>query len=76
MAAQVQIAVGHVVAVQEQRFRLTTADGKSLLLTLATHANVFAGDLARFRDERIAVRVEYTGAPGLASGSACRITAI
>lgn len=76
MSARIQIVIGRVIAVQEQRFRLATADGKNVLLTLATHARVGGSDLARYRDQGRLVRVEFTGEPGLASGSARRIEAI
>jgi hypothetical protein len=60
-----QVARGRIAVVQEQRFRLTTEDGRSLLLTLAHDAAVGAGALCRLRDARTPVEVEYTGEPNL-----------
>lgn len=68
-------ATGFIVVVQEQRFRMTTTGGQSLLLTLANAANVGARDLERLRDAHSAVRVRYTGDPGLDSARAERVDA-
>lgn len=45
MTATRQTAAGHLIAVQEQRFRLVTDTGQGLLLTLAHHAAVDENDL-------------------------------
>jgi hypothetical protein len=67
--------IGRITIVQEERFRLVTPDGRSLLLTLAHSANVDPADLHRFRQGGAAVRVVYDGAPDLDSGSARRVEA-
>ena len=73
-ASSEQIAHGHILLVQETRFRLLTGDGRGLLLTLAHNANVDADDLHRFHRQRTPLAVHYTGEPNLASGVAYRIS--
>ncbi len=68
--SQTRQARGHLTHVQEQRFRVATTDGPSLLLTLAHDAPVDASDLQRWLRERATVVVEYEGEPGLDSGMA------
>jgi hypothetical protein len=65
-----QVSRGHIVLVQEGRFRLVTDDGQGLLLTLAHNANVDAQDLHRFQRERTSLEVHFTGEPNLVSGVA------
>ncbi len=61
---------------QEQRFRITEEDGRSLLFILAHGADVDGDDLCRFRDEDTRVRVEFDGEPGLASAVAYAVTPV
>lgn len=61
---------GHIIIVQEQRFRLLTERGQGVLLTLSHHANVGVGALQRYRDAQALVTVEYEGEPNMASGIA------
>ena len=63
-------ARGHLTHVQEQRFRLATADGPNVLLTLAHDAPLDGADLQRMLDDRADVIVDYEGEPGLSSGLA------
>jgi hypothetical protein len=68
--AKTKRASGHIILVQEQRFRLTTDSGQGFLLTLAHDAGIDANDLRRFHGTHAHVVVEYTGEPGLESGVA------
>jgi hypothetical protein len=63
-------ARGHLTHVQEQRFRVATTGGPSLLLTLAHDAPVNADDLQQWLREGATVVVDYQGEPGLDSGTA------
>jgi hypothetical protein len=67
---------GHILLVQETRFRLVTDDGQGYLLTLAHDANVEPPDLERLRHANSRVEVEYEGAPNLVSGKARRVRAV
>lgn len=62
--------LGQVLLVQEQRFRLITAGGQSLLLTLDNHASTTMGQLASYAAQQRHVLVRYSGEPNLASGVA------
>ncbi|HEX2981104.1 MAG TPA: hypothetical protein VHO48_12620 [Anaerolineaceae bacterium] len=66
-------AVGLILSVQEQRFRLMTRSGQGLLLTLAKNASASPADLERWRDSRAAVSVLYTGRPNYVDGVAQRV---
>ena len=68
------VATGHIMLVQEGRFRLWTDEGRGLLLTLAHNANAGIEDLLRFRRDGTRVEVHYTGTPNLAQATAHRIT--
>jgi hypothetical protein len=68
--AGARTAHGRIALVQEQRFRLTTDDGRSLLLTLAHDASVGQEALCRILESGAPVEVEYAGEPGLASAVA------
>ena len=61
---------GRILSVQEDRFRIMTDDGETLLLTLAKYTLVGMRDLQRWHAENRRLRVEYTGTPNLASGIA------
>jgi hypothetical protein len=63
-------AQGHIIIVQEQRFRLETTGGQVLLLTLAHNAPISHQGLTRLRDSGALVRVTYTGDPNTASATA------
>ncbi len=63
-------ATGHIVLVQETRFRLMTDRGQNYLLTLGHDANIASSDLCHFLDSDTHVVVEYSGEPGLVSGVA------
>jgi hypothetical protein len=63
-------AVGKIVAVQEQCFRLVTDEGRVLLLRLRESRDTHIEDVFRYRDERKRVEVEYTGEPANASAVA------
>ena len=61
---------GVITVVQETRFRLLTATGQSLILTLAHNANLTPEALCRLLEQRAVVVVDYQGEAGLASGTA------
>jgi hypothetical protein len=61
---------GHIVSVQEQRFRVQTETGQVYLLTLGRGARVDEAGLAELQRQRALVTVAYTGEPNLASGVA------
>ena len=75
MAQQVQQATGLILAVQEQRFRLFTESGQSLLLTLANASRTRYEDLVAWKDRNQPVTVFYTGEPNFARGVAYRFKA-
>ena len=68
-----QHASGHIILVQEQRFRLFTESGQGLLLTLSHKAPLGGEDLQRLRREHNLVQVVYEGAPDLATGVALEV---
>ncbi len=61
---------GYVVAAQEERFRLMSDSGQTLLFTLANHAPIGPSDLTEWHKAHTHVWVEYTGQPNLVSGIA------
>jgi len=61
---------GRIIAVQEMRFRILTADGRGFLFTLSHRARADTSDLHRWHRYDSAVRVTYSGQPGLDSGVA------
>jgi hypothetical protein len=63
-----KIAIGYIILVQEQRFRLVTDAGRGLLLTLAHDARASASDLYRWHQANTRVKVAYEGEPNLESG--------
>ncbi len=63
---------GVVQAVQEQRFRMITDTGQSLLLTLHNLASI-PTDLGELQKAQAHIRVEYEGDPNLTSGVARKI---
>ncbi len=65
-------ATGVIQAVQEQRFRLMTDMGQSLLLTLHNLASI-PGGLGDLLKAQAQIRVEYDGSPNLTSGVARKI---
>jgi hypothetical protein len=66
---------GRIIAVQEQRFKLLTAAGQVLLLTLERRAPLEASDLCRMRDERTPVQVDIQGEPNQKGGVARNVLA-
>ncbi len=67
---------GHILMVQEERFRLMADSGETLLLTLPTFARFGIGDLKRWHARNAHVRVTYAGAPNLVSGVAQSIQVV
>jgi hypothetical protein len=61
---------GHIIAVQEQRFRLVTDAGQGFLLTLSRNASAGQNDLQRWHQAKTHVAVTYEGQPNFASGIA------
>ena len=68
--AGMRTTTGHIIVVQEQRFRLVTEEGQGLLLTLAYNAEVEGEGLESLCASSACVSVTYTGEPNLASGVA------
>ena len=62
--------VGRITVVQEQRFRLTTEDGRSFLFVLDRKSPVHLPAVRRFRESDRQVRIEYSGEPNTGSGIA------
>ncbi|MCA1648453.1 MAG: hypothetical protein LC797_24330, partial [Chloroflexi bacterium] len=62
--------VGHIISIQEHRFRLLTDTGQVYLLTLAHNALVDAADLSRLLTQRTIVTVDYSGEPNTVDGVA------
>jgi urease accessory protein UreE len=61
--------IGELIAVQEQRFRIRTEDGKVLLLTLDNGVTC-QGERDLWCRSTVLVRVEFEGDPNLVSGLA------
>jgi hypothetical protein len=61
---------GHITLVQEDRFRLTTPEGQSLLLVLAHDAPLEHDDLLEWYRNRKDLIVDYEGDAGMESGTA------
>ena len=61
---------GHIVALQEQRFRLRADDGRVYLLTLARDAPLDGASLADLYRRHARLGVEFSGQPNLARGVA------
>src|SRR6476661_3677719 len=62
--------VGRITVVQEQRFRLTTNDGRSFLFILDRKSPVQLPAVYRLRGSHTLVRIEYSGEPNTNSGIA------
>ncbi len=69
------VVTGRILAVQEERLRINTFSGESLLLTLGAFTRLPAslGDLLQ---SQALVRVVYEGVPNLASGMVRKIELI
>ncbi len=59
---------GRLIMVQESRFRLAAATGRSCLFTLSHSSSVDEMDLLDFFKADTPVTIEYEGEPDLASG--------
>ncbi|MFZ0243652.1 MAG: hypothetical protein WAL90_18585 [Desulfobacterales bacterium] len=70
MKKRIDTATGRIISVQETRFRMVTADGRSFLFTLGHNAFAAEADLIDLRKARASVTVEYEGEPQLESGVA------
>lgn len=70
---KMKTAIGYITVVQEERFRLQTDSGESLLLTLAKNASVGLDTLHGFLQNHIRVTLTYDGEPNLESGRAYSI---
>lgn len=66
----VKKAEGHITLVQEDRFRITTSGGQSILLTLAHNASPSIEDLLDWYEKGTHVTVEFTGDEGFESATA------
>jgi hypothetical protein len=67
---QTRYLAGHITVVQEERFRLTTADGRSFLFVLDRKSPVQIAAVRRLQKAHTPVRVEYSGEPNTGSGIA------
>ncbi|MCX6020282.1 MAG: hypothetical protein NTZ05_00840 [Chloroflexi bacterium] len=65
MTREYSIAIGVISIVQEDRFRLITADGRGLGFILGARSWRTAGDLRRWRDAAQPVEVRYHGEPDM-----------
>ena len=61
---------GRITAIQEQRFRLATSDGRSFLFTLDRKSRVQLPAVRLLQKSHTPVRVEYSGEPNIDSGIA------
>ena len=61
---------GRITVVQEERFRLTTEDGRSFLFVLDRKSPIHIAAVRRLQKSRTPVRVEYSGEPNTRSGIA------
>ena len=62
--------VGHIIAVQELRFRLLTEQGQVYLLTLAPNAPLDGAALRRLQRQAARVTVDFQGEPNMRGGVA------
>jgi hypothetical protein len=67
---QKRYVAGRITAIQEERFRLATNDGRSFLLTLDRKSPVQLPVMRLLQKSHIPVRVEYSGEPNTDSGIA------
>ena len=67
---------GRITVVQEERFRLTTEDGRSFLFVLDRKSPVHISAVRRLQKSRTPVRVEYSGEPNTRSGIAQLVQAV
>ena len=75
MQARKQIT-GRIIAVQEQRFRLITDDGRGFLFTVAGHGDIDLTELQYLQNSATRVRVDYVGEPNVISGVAHSIRSL
>ncbi|MCL4487951.1 MAG: hypothetical protein M1132_06920 [Chloroflexi bacterium] len=69
-ASITHVTSGHIIAVQEERFRVLTDDGQGLVLSLAHDVPLDSSDLAALQAAGAHVIVRYTGRPNLEMGTA------
>jgi len=67
---QARYLAGRITVVQEERFRLTTEDGRSFLFVLDRKSPVQIPAVRRLQKSRTPVRVEYSGEPNTRCGIA------
>jgi len=67
---QTRCLAGRITVVQEQRFRLTSDDGRSFLFILDRKSPVQLPAVRCLKESDIPVRVEYSGEPNTGSGIA------
>jgi hypothetical protein len=61
---------GKIIAIQEERFRLMSSEGRGYIMTLAKHTSTGVRDLAYWRETGALVEVAYSGQPHLDTGVA------
>ncbi len=69
-------AVGRIIAVQEQRFRLRTDTGQVYLLTLANAARVDSAALDVLRARQTQVSIDFDGQPNVVGGVARNVLVV
>jgi hypothetical protein len=62
--------VGRIIAVQEERFRLSSDGGQVYLLTLAARSGLNSPALSKLHKEQSRVSVHFSGEPNLTGGVA------
>ena len=67
---QTRCLAGRITVVQEQRFRLTSDDGRSFLFILDRKSPVQLPAVRCLKESDIPVRVEYSDEPNTGSGIA------
>lgn len=67
---QERYLAGRIIVVQEERFRLTTDDGRSFLFVLDRKSPVHISAVRRLQKAHTEVRVKYSGEPNTGSGIA------
>ncbi len=76
MIGRTKTIKGHIVQIQEERFRLLGETGQGFLFTLSHKASSTVDDLELWHKERIPVMVEYEGEPNLESAVARSVTLV
>ncbi len=74
MAKRTKTIKGHILQIQEERFRVLGETGQGFLFTLSHKASSTIDDLELWHRERRPVMVEYEGEPNLESAVVCSVS--